>query len=132
MDRTWDFFQTCSFSFFIKLLNQDRVTPIPHLNLLNFPKIQHFIFFQNQICQCLNIRIWMEKLQQQFYSRSLFFFPKYGRVEFKHFVRSKMWELNLNVLISFFLFLFFFQNRNVVNTLNFRKRENSKNDFIFH
>ena len=45
------FFLTCSFSFFDKLLNKDRVTPIPLLNLLNFPKIQPFIFFQNQICQ---------------------------------------------------------------------------------
>ena len=28
----------CSFSYFDKLLNKDRVTRIPHLNLLNFPK----------------------------------------------------------------------------------------------
>ena len=31
-----------------------------------------------------------------------------------------MWEWNLNVLSSFF---FFFQNRNVVNTLNLEKKK---------
>ena len=82
LNSTWiehGIFSNVQFFFFIvKLLNKDRITPIPHHNLLNFPKIQHFIFSQNQICQCLNIRIWMEKLYQRLYSRGLFF-PKYGR-----------------------------------------------------
>ena len=38
MCSKWDFFKTCSFSYFDKLLNKDGVTRIPHLNLLNFPK----------------------------------------------------------------------------------------------
>ena len=70
------------------------VTPIPHLNLLNFPKNQHFIFFQNQICQCLNIKIWMEKLQQQFYGRSPFFFSKIWKRFFKKKKRKKEREEN--------------------------------------
>ena len=40
LNSTWIeheiFFQHVVFSFFDKLLNKDRATPIPHLNLLNF------------------------------------------------------------------------------------------------
>ena len=39
MDRVWDFFKRVVFLFFDKLLNKDKVTPIPHVNLLNFPNI---------------------------------------------------------------------------------------------
>ena len=38
MCSKWDLGETCSFPYFHKLLNKDRVTRIPHCNLKIFPK----------------------------------------------------------------------------------------------